>query len=408
MSLEGDNRVDVLVVGAGYTGLTAALELADRGFKVAVLEAKRVGWGASGRNGGQIVTGYNQTIASIAQLVGRDDASHLWDLAEEAKQLLADRVARHEIDCDLRWGYIHAATKQRHLGELRAWYDDLIACGYSQSRLIGPDETKRLVAASGYLGALLDSGSGQLHPLRYAIGLAGAASASGVQIYENSAVERLEPGPPVVAHTAKGRVIADYAILAANAYLAPLGSGTTREIRSRIMPVGTYIVATRPLGVDRAQAIIPSGMAVADLLFVLNYYRMSSDHRLLFGGRVSYSGFDGPGLRKKMRQRMVRTFPMLDDVEIDYCWGGQVAITRNRLPHFGRLAPHILFAQGFSGQGVALTGIAGRVMAEAIAGTAGRFDVFARLPHRPFPGGPALRMPALVLAMMWYRLRDLL
>lgn len=408
-SLEGDRRCDVLVIGAGFTGLSAALHLAERGYDVTVLEANRVGWGASGRNGGQIVTGFNRTMGEIAGWVGREDARRLWDMNEELKALLAERVLRHEIDCDLRWGYMLAAMKRRHILDLRGMLAEMETLGYRQARYLNRGEVQRLVACEDYVGGLLDSGSGQLHPLNYALGLADAARQAGAHIFEGAKVTRLEDGATPVAVTDSGRrVTADHVILAANAYLDPIHPEADRLARSRIMPVGTYMIATEPLGEERALKLIPGDMAVADINFVLNYYRLSRDRRMLFGGGVAYSAMTPPAMDRRLHRTMAWFFPDLKDVKIDYCWGGNVAITINRTPHFGRIAPNIYFAQGYSGHGVALTGLAGKLMAEAVAGTAERFDVFSRIPHQPFPGGRLLRMPALVLAMSWYRLRDML
>ncbi len=399
---------DALVVGGGFTGLSAALELAQRGYDTVLLEAERVGWGASGRNGGQIVSGYNKSMAEIARLVGPDDARHLWALDREARQILQDRVERHGIDCDLRWGYLLGALKPRHLTELRATLEEWNAYGHDGGVLLEAEAMQAMVACPVYLGGLYDPAGGQLHPLNYALGLAGAARRAGARLFEASPVRRLSPGERPVAETPDGAVRTRFVLLAGNAYLNPLGPEIDRTLRARIMPVGTYMIATEPLGPERARRLIPSGCAVADMRFVLNYYRLSADHRMLFGGGVSYSGRDPHDLRHAVRRVMLRFFPDLADAGIDHAWGGYVAITRNRLPHFGRLAPNILFAHGFSGHGVALTSLAGRVAAEALAGTAERFDVLARVPHAPFPGGRRLRRPILVLAMTWLRMRDLL
>lgn len=403
-ALAGEITCDVCVVGGGYTGLSTALNLAERGYDVVLLEAARIGWGASGRNGGQIVSGYNASMATLEGWVGKDDARHLWQMAEEAKDIVRDRVTRHAIDCDLRWGYLLAALKRRQMAELAGHLEDWGRYGYDRLRLVDREEIGSMVATTRYVGGLLDEGSGQIHPLNYALGLARAAREAGVRLFEGSRVERLETGNVPAAHTGGGTVRARYLVLAGNAYLGSL----IPELAGKIMPVATYILATEPLGADRARALIPSGLAVADINFVLNYYRLSPDHRMLFGGGVSYSGLDRPDLRTAMRRTMLRFFPQLQDARIDYCWGGHVAITANRTPHFGRIGPNTFFAHGFSGHGVALTGLAGKLMAEAVAGTAERFDVFARIPHRRFPGGRWLRTPTLVAAMTWYRLRDLL
>jgi len=402
--LVGEVSADVCIVGAGYTGLVTAIELAGRGLSVVVLEAATAGWGASGRNGGQIVTGFNKSIAEIEGLVGKADARHLWDLSEEAKRMLADLVERHAIACDLKWGYLLAALKPRHLSALAEHQAELERLSYGKSRLVTRDEIRTMVATDAYLGGLYDEGSGQIHPLNYAIGLARAAESLGVRIHEGSRVVRVETGEKPFATTATGKVKAKYLVLAGNAYLGNLGGPAS----SCIMPAGTYIIGTAPMETKRAVALIPDDIAVADINFALNYYRRSPDNRLLFGGGVSYSGFDAPGLKQNLRRTMLRYFPQLADLTIDYLWGGHVAITMNRLPHLGRLSPTTYFAQGYSGHGVALTAIAGRVIAEAITAQAERFDIFARIPHRPFPGGQTFRTPALVLAMLWYRLRDLL
>ena len=403
--LEGEETCDVCVVGGGYTGLMTALELAEHGFDVILLEAQRVGWGASGRNGGQVITGYNKPMSTIERWVGRDDARRLWDLGEEAKTLLADRVERHAIACDLTWGFVYAAVKPRHMadvadldGEMRGRY------GYDRILTLDRATVREHVNSDAYIGGLHDSGSGHLHPLNYALGLARAASSAGVRVFEQSPVTAIDTGATPSARTARGKVRARFLVLAGNAYLGRLAP----RLASMIMPVATYLIATESLGEDTARSLLPTNVAVSDMNFVLNYFRRSSDHRLLFGGGVSYSGMDPPGLRLTMRSKMLAVFPQLRDAAIDHFWGGRVAITVNRMPQVGRLTPTTLFAHGYSGHGVALAGMAGRVMAEAIRGTAERFDVFARLPHQPFPGGRPFRTPALVLAMLWFRLRDLL
>lgn len=407
-ALEGSVDVDVCIVGAGFTGLSAALHLVERGYRVAVLEAARVGWGASGRNGGQIVTGFAAGLDKVIAKAGDADARRLWAMSEEAKRLIEDRVARHGIACDLKWGYLHAAVKARQVRELA---DELALWenyGYGQGRMVGRDEVRALVASDAYVGGLYDGDSGHLNPLAYALGLARAADGAGAMLFEDSRVTAIEgmdarAGGRVTVRTAKGAVTADHLLLAGNAYLG----GLAPALRRKVMPVGTYIIATEALGEDRAHALIPGDVAVADCNFVLNYFRLSADHRMLFGGRVSYSTIEPPNLAATMRRSMLKVFPQLADAAVDYCWGGYVGITVDRTPHLGRLAPNVYFAQGFSGHGVALTGLAGKLFAEAVAGTAERFDVFAKLRHMDFPGG-ALRTPALVLAMLYYRMRDLL
>lgn len=401
-ALHGRERADVCILGAGYTGLTCALALAEAGHRVTVLEAHRIGWGASGRNGGQAIVGYGCEQDTLEQLLGMADARLLFDFSRDGMHLLRERIARHGIACDWRDGHAHVPLKPRQERALRAGiahmaeHYDYPLQWWDRARL------RQELASELYLGAMYDPASGHLHPLAYALGLARAALAAGVRICEDSPVLRLQRGPRPVLHTATGQVEADFAVIAGNAWLR----GIAPELEARIMPVGTYIGATPPLGAERARALIGNDMAVADTNWALDYYRLSRDHRLLFGGRASYSSLPPPGLRGLMTRRMHRVFPQLRDVALEQVWGGYVDISRNRAPHWGRLAPNVYFAQGFSGHGVAATGLAGQVIAEAIAGQTRRLDVFARIPHQPFPGGRLLRTPLLVAAMAWYRLRD--
>jgi gamma-glutamylputrescine oxidase len=400
--LAGDHRVDVAVLGAGYTGLSAALHLAERGYKVAVVEARRVGWGASGRNGGQIVTGYNPSIATIGRWVGEGDARLLWQLAEEAKRLLTDRVVRYGIACSLTSGYLFAALKPRQMAALDAMAAEWRGFGYEGLVPLDRAAMQARIGSPLYIGGLYDPQGGHLHALNYALGLAEACRAVGVEIYENSPVTTVDAGARPSLGTREGRLSADYLILAGNALLG----GLVPELKRMIAPVATYIAATERLGRGRIRQILRDDVAVADMNFVLNYYRRTPDDRLLFGAGISYSGLEPPNLRGQMQRALLRVFPQLADVRLEQIWGGLIDITVNRTPQLGRVGPTSYFAQGFSGHGVTLTGIAGQVMAEAVAGQAERFDLFARIPHRAFPGGP-LRIPALMLAMLWYRLRDL-
>ena len=402
--LTGEARADVCVVGGGFTGVTAALELAERGYAVVLLEGMRIGWGATGRNGGQASTGFNADVDKLRRWVGDADARRLFDLAEESKRIIAERVAKHGIDCNLVWSHFNAANKPRHLDGLKeeaeVWAD---FCGYDQTEIVGRDRLKDWVDSDAYVGGMADRGSGHLHPLNYCLGLARAAEEAGAVLHEGSEVVRLETGgarPRAV--TDQGAVEADHVLLCGNAYLGDL----VPQIRPKVMPVGTYIGATYPLGENRANALLPTNASVCDSNFVLNYYRLSADRRLLFGGRVSYSKIMPPNLPKAMRAKMLQVFPQLEDQSFEYCWGGYVAITAERTPHIGRLGKNVLFAQGFSGHGVALTGVVGRMLAETVAGQAERFDVMEKLPHTPFPGGKLLRTPLLALGMLWYRMRD--
>lgn len=403
--LRGDTSADVCVVGGGIAGCSTALHLAERGYRVVLLEGRRIAWGASGRSGGQAIFGFAAGQDKLVAQVGKETARRMFDVSVEAVELLKERVARHGIDCDLNWGQLHVAIKPRHETELEAWREALAAdYGYTSLRWLGRDELRQILATERYRGGLYDTRSGHLHPLNYTLGLAAAAEDAGAVIFEGSQVTRLDHGDTVVVHTAGGRVHARHVALCCNAYIDDLAP----RLRARIMPVGTYIVATRPLGRARIEGLIRENVAVTDVNWVLDYFRRSFDHRLLFGGRVSYSGLDPSNTARATRARMLKVFPQLADVEIEYSWGGYVDITMSRAPDFGRLAPNVYYLQGFSGHGIALTGMAGKLVAEAIAGQAERFDLFGKLEHRDFPGGRAFRTPALVLAMLWFRLRDLL
>jgi len=403
--LAGEVRADVAVVGGGLAGCSAALHLAQRGFKVALLEAHFVGYGASGRSGGQTIFGLAAGQKTLAAQVGREDARRLFDLSIEALDLTQDLIRDHRIDCDYKPNHVHVATKPRHLGELGEWAEELHGeYAYESVRLLDRRELEAHVRSERYLGGLIDTRSGHLHPLKYTRGLARAAERAGARIFENTQALHYEDGPEVVVQSAHGTLRCRHLVLCANAYIGSLAPSLAR----RILGVGTYIIATEPIAPERARALLPSDAAVADINWILDYFRLSADNRLLFGGRVSYSALEPPHLAESMRGRLVRVFPQTADLKVEYAWGGYLDITMSRAPDFGRLAPNVFYLQGFSGHGMSLTALAGKVVAEAVAGTAERFDVFARLPHGDFPGGPLLRRPSLVLAMLYYRLRDLL
>jgi len=408
--LQGQTQADVAVVGGGLAGLSAALELRERGFDVVLLEAREVGWGASGRNGGQAIHGLACDQAVIEAQLGLDDARRVWAMSLEALDLMRERCRRHAIACDWRDGYLAVATGERKARELRAGVERMAEVyGYAQT-WVERAELPRWVASPRYVAGAHDPRSGHLHPLKYCLGLRDTALALGVRLHEHSAVTALdtEGGDARLRTTSGAQVRARQVLLAGNVYLHAFGPALAPRLAARIMPVGTYIVATEPLGPERAQALLPGGAAVSDTNFVLDYFRTTADHRLLYGGRVSYSTTTPPNLAAAMRRRMQRTFPQLGEVAVEHAWGGFVDISMNRAPDFGRVGSSIYYLQGFSGHGLALTGLAGRIVAEAMAGDACRFDVFARLRHRRFPGGRLLRMPALVAGMAWYRLRDLL
>jgi gamma-glutamylputrescine oxidase len=403
--LGGELETDIAVVGGGLAGCSAALHLAQRGFRVALLEANFVGYGASGRSGGQTIFGLAAGQKALTSQVGREDAKRLFQMSVEALDLNQSLIRRHGIECDYRPNHVHVATKPRHLDELSEWFDELRGeYRYESVRLLDREELQSHVRSARYLGGLLDTRSGHLHPLKFTQGVARAAESAGAVIFEQTPALRYEEGAGVVVHTPNGRVRCRHLVLCGNAYLGPLAPTLSR----RILGVGTYIIATRPLEAALARSLLPSDAAVADINWILDYFRLSADRRILFGGRVSYSALQPPHLAESMRRRMVRIFPAVSEIEVEYAWGGYLDITMSRAPDFGRLSPNVFYLQGFSGHGMSLTVLAGKVVAEAVAGTAERFDIFARLPHRDFPGGPLLRRPSLVLAMLYYRLKDLL
>ena len=405
-ALAGRVECDVGVVGGGIAGVSAALHLAERGYSVRLLEAERVGWGASGRSGAQAIFGVAAGQEKLDALIGAADARRVWDMSVEALSLMRELIARHGIECDYVGGQMHVAIKPRQARELAEWHEDLLRnFNYQSVSLLDAAATRQLVASERYIAGLLDTNSGHINPLKYVRGLAAAAERAGAVLHEGSRVlryERRNGRPALVTNT--GELACRQIVFAGNAWLGQ----TVPALNRRIMPVGTYIVATEPLGEAVARQLLPENTAVTDINWVLDYFRRSADHRLLFGGRVSYSGLDPFNTAHATRARMIRVFPQLQDARIEYSWGGYVDITLNRAPDFGRLDEDSYYLQGFSGHGIALTGLAGKLVAEAIAGSAERFDVFARIPHREFPGGQLMRRPALVLAMLYYRLKDLL
>lgn len=400
--LEGSNSADVCVVGGGYTGLSTALHLAGRGYSVVLLEAERIGWGASGRNGGQMGTGQRRDEAELEHWFGKDTARQLFALAIDGRDLVRRLVERHAIDCDWRPGQIICAAKPAHLRRLEARADKLAQdYGYAGQRVLGPADQRALVDSPVYHGGVYDSGAAHLHPLNFALGLARACVAAGVRIHEHSRVDGYVGAGPITVRTPAGEVRAGSLVLACNGHL----DGLQPQMAGYIMPINNFLLATAPLG-DDASRVIATHACVQDTRFVVNYFRLSPDGRLIFGGGETYGRGYPTDLKAFVRRHLLRIFPQLATATIDYAWGGTVAVTRNRLPHVGRLKPDVYFAQGYSGHGVATATLAGQLMAEAIAGTTAGFDVFARMAPRPFPGGVWLRRPGVVLGMLWYALRD--
>ncbi|MBW5801564.1 FAD-binding oxidoreductase [Halomonas elongata] len=401
--LDEDRHADVCVIGGGVTGCSAALHLAERGYSVVLLEAEDIGHGASGRSGGQILPGLGTEIATIERALGLESARRIWEMSREAVRLTADLVERHAIPCELAWGYLHAAVKPRHVRELEAFREELSGkYGYEALEWLEGQALRDHVVTDAYPAALYDREGGHLHPLNYTLGLARAAQRAGARLHPHSAVKEIRRGEPAVVITDGGRVTADVVVLGTNAYQA----GLVPELSGRIMRAANYMIATAPLTEEQAAQVLPRGDALSDANFVLDYYRLSADRRLIYGGEVSYDGREPPNLQARMDTKIARLFPVLEGVPIEYRWGGDVAITLNRAPDFGRLDDNLFYAQGYSGHGMAMAGLAGKLMSDAIAGQSEGFDTFAAMPHRHFPGGRLLRKPLLVLATQFYKLRD--
>ncbi|PUA44635.1 FAD-dependent oxidoreductase [Pseudomonas protegens] len=405
--LAGELTADVCVVGGGFSGLNTALELAERGFSVVLLEARKIGWGASGRNGGQLIRGVGHGLEQFTKVIGSDGVRQMKLMGLEAVDIVRQRIERLQIPCDLTWGYCDLANKPADLEGFAADAEELRSLGYRhETRLLQADEMHSVVGSKRYVGGLIDMGSGHLHPLNLALGEARAAQQMGVQLFEHSAVTRIDYGPEVKVHSAQGTVRAKTLVLGCNAYLNDLNP----ELGGKVLPAGSYIIATEPLSPAQARELLPQNMAVCDQRVALDYYRLSADRRLLFGGACHYSGRDPKDIAAYMRPKMLDVFPQLAAVKIDYQWGGMIGIGANRLPQIGRLKdqPNVYYAQAYSGHGLNATHLTGKLLGEAISGQhGGGFDLFAKVPHITFPGGKHLRSPLLALGMLWHRLKEL-
>ena len=401
-ALSEEINCDICIVGGGFTGLTASIFLAKKSYKVVLLEARRVGSGASGRNGGQLGSGQRRDQFYLEEHFGNDMAMQMWRFAEEARNTALSLIKDYQIQCDLKQGVLYAAPNEQD----RGWcleYAELInkKYGYDKRTYLDRNEMSQQLGTDIYHGGSLDLGCYHLHPLNYAKGLARTALSEGVKIFENSPAEKISDTEKFV-QTPKGTVKCKYIIIACNAYLGNLFP----KIRNTFMPINNYMIATEPLSNDVAKGLIANDYAVCDTNFVVNYYRLSSDKRLLFGGGETYRDKFPSDIKNFVRKYMLKVYPQMKNTSIDYGWGGSIAITLNRVPDFGKAGKNIFYAQGFSGHGVALTSLAGKLLSEAISGTAERFDVFANLPKKKFPGGRFLKTPALFFGMLYYSLLD--
>ncbi|PTW62424.1 gamma-glutamylputrescine oxidase [Breoghania corrubedonensis] len=391
---------DVCVIGGGFTGVSAALHLAEQGFSVILCEEKRIGWGASGRNGGQLHSGQRRDQHWLESHVGKAQARLFWDMAEEAKTLIKDRIARHAIDCDWADGLIHAVHKKAWLADEQREAEQLARdYGYDAIKLLDRDQLAAAIGTDAYFGGYRDAEAGHLHPLNFVLGMARAAEEAGTRIFEGTRVTDIGTGQPITITTEKGEVRATHVVLAANGYLEGLEPAT----EARVLPINNYILASEPLG---ERDPIPGNEAVADSRWVVHYWRMSPDRRLIFGGGETYSRRYPANVASFVRRHMAKIYPQFADARIDHAWGGTLAITANRMPYFRRPRSGLYVACGFSGHGVGIANLAGRLIGEAVAGDAGRFDTFAQLPMMAFPGGKWLRTPIQALAMTWFALRD--
>ena len=420
----GNLDCEIAIIGGGFTGMTAALTLAENGHDVILIEADVIGSGGSGRNGGHVCQGWPNDFHHISRQLPADEAQLIWDAGMRAVDLLRQRVQRHKIDCDLRFGYLHAALHDRQMQELLAMRDEWQAKGYDHlTTLDNRDSLASHIGTNAYVGALHDANSGHIQPLKYLYGLARAASAAGARIYEHAGITALATTPDTARHDASNKVAgnkgigtkalslangqkitAKFVLLCGNAYLQNIG---TRKMTSRLAPVTSSVLATTPLSDNLISLILPHRAAVADCNTALSYYRIDADGRMIFGGRASYTNVNLGNVERDLKQRMVDVFPELDESETAAVWSGRIGITVNRIPHFGTAGDGVFFVQGFSGHGVALAGLAGTILAKHIMGQSLLFSILSKLRHLPFPGG-FLRTPALALGMSWYKMRDYL
>ena len=401
LQLQGDQTADVCVVGAGFTGVSTALHLVERGYKVSLVEANRVGWGASGRNGGQMIGGLSGESA-IAKALGAEGEKALWDMRWAGHKIIRDRVATYNIDCDLKTGYLDGAIKPRHIKDLHEELEMLEKYQFPHEfRMLSREETQDTTGTKAYIGAMLNMGNGHLHPLNLCAGEAAAAASLGATIYEQSPVLRIERGSKAKVVTEQGAVTADFVVLAGNAYhfLEP-------KLRGIMFPVNSFIIASESLSPELVNQINPRDLAICDPNYILEYFRLSADKRLLFGRRFTYFGSDPEVIKRNLIPHVLKKYPQLATTKFDFGWGGTIGVPINRVPQMGRLAPNIIYSQGYSGHGVNVTHLAGQIMADTVAGTLERFDIFAGIKPLTIPGQHLFRNQMVALGMIYYKLID--
>jgi gamma-glutamylputrescine oxidase len=402
LPLQGETSADVCIIGGGYTGLSSAIHLAERGYQVVLLEAERIAWGASGRNGGQCTVGQRQPQEWLEEKFGHEEARRLWDLGVEAVDLVRELIRRYGISCDLKRGNLQAAAKRSDAEWYRGHADRMKSDYDLDCRFVEGEELDYLAGTREFKGGLVEYASAHLHPLNYALGLADAARSLGVRLYEQSRVTGYDGNSPTTVKTGQGSVKARYVILACNGYLERLEP----RVAGRIMPINNFVLATQVLSQEQQQQLNPEDLCMYDAKFVVNYWKMTGDGRFLFGGGENYTRRFPADIKAFVRKYMVQLYPSSKDFAIDYAWGGTLAVTMNRMPSFGRLDPDIYYAMGFSGHGVQMATLAGKLIAEAVAGTAERFDLMANIPTPSFPGGTLLRWPGLVAGMLYHAIKD--
>ena len=398
--LEGDLNVDVVIVGAGFSGVATAVELCERGYKVALVESNRIGWGATGRNGGQIIGGYGSDPSAFSSSIGSEGVKIVESMGSECVQIIKERIEKYNIDCDLKWGYCEVGLKKRHLKSYREW-----AAEDSAIQILDQNEIKQYVNSDLYLGGYYREDWGHIQPLNLCIGEAKAAEVMGAKIFEQTQITRITYGENPAVHTDKGSIKANHVILCGNAYMGNL----VPYLDARVLPATSCIIATEPLSDEQLQQTMVRDVAVCDSRTALDYYRLSADKRLLFGGLSNYTGLEPSNVQAIMHAKMTKVFPSLKNTRIDYSWSGSMGISVRRMPQIGRIKnSNVLYISGYSGHGVAPTHMTGRILAEAVDGDTHRFDIMNKMFHLPWPGGKLLRRPAMAVGMMWYKMLDVI